>query len=496
MSELPELYAKAVNLELEGKTQEAITLFNELAEVNPKDAVSRYRLAVLYFQTAQYELAERYARNSLKLNPKDVRVNILLAECFWATGQRDLCIRHLNFTLQLSPNALEVHQNISLHLSQMGNLLDAIKHLIFIRELEPNDLANLKELARTFLFSKQLDEAEKTYREILDKDPNNAEVHFNLGALLLSRHNTKEAWEHYAWRHALKPPQFLRFNKNYNQWMGQDLKGKTILISWEQGIGDTIHFVRYVYQLLQMGAKVILDVRPLLLDLFSGLQTVSNGKLFLHNTNLPQPPADYFLSVMDIPYVLRSLAIPDKEVTFPYLQTPLDLVAEFEEKVSDIQGLKVGIAWQGNPEYARDATRSIPLSAFNEVAQMNIVNLVSLQALFGTDQLKDFPYPIKDLEKDILEGDRGLSRLAAAIEAMDLIICCDSAIAHLAGALNKPVWMLIPSIPDWRWGWNSSSTPLYPAMKIFRTPKGSTWTDVVNSLIPSLKLFNQNKYLN
>jgi len=483
MSDITEKYQEAFSLEQGGETEKAIELYIQVANASEKNLNSRYRIAVIYYERGDFIHALDFTREALKLAPKHMQLNFLLAECMWFTNQHELCIRHLNFILQLNPTSLEINKRLALRLFEVGKLIKSLKYFSIARKLDPDDLQNLKQYARALFYVQHFDESIKLHEEYLAKAPHDAEAHFLYGTLLLSLNNTKKAWEHYFWRHKYIQPHFVSFKKSYEQWIGQSLENKTILITWEQGIGDTIHFARYIKHLVKMGANVIFDLQSPLLDLFSSF----DKHVLVHDTSTPQPNADYILSVMDIPYALRNNDIEDIEVGFPYLYAPTDLIHHFKEKTSSCKGFKIGIAWQGNPDYPRDAVRSIPLEAFNEIAAIKGVDLISLQAIFGTEQLETFSHPILDLEKALLEGERGISRLAAAIETLDLIICCDSAGAHIAGALNKPVWILIPTLPDWRWGWKSTTSILYPSMKIVRCPEGANWYSVISSIIPSLE---------
>lgn len=486
-------FEEAIKFEKKGEFDKAIEIFSQIAQDNAKDVSSRQQLAINYFNKGGFKEAEKYAREGLRLNTKNIELNYLLAEALWHSSKRDLAIRHLNFTLQLVPKAPKIHATLAKRYFETAQLDLAIKHFLIVKEIEPKNIANLKELARTFFYTQQLDKAVQTYKELLQIEPDNAELHFMLGTILLSQYDTLEGWEHYAWRHKYTPPQFTRFKDNYQQWVGQDLKDKSILVTWEQGLGDTIHFARYVKHLIQMGAHVILDIRPILIELMGSLVMDDAEKLTLHNADTLKPDADYIISVMDIPYILRNIGLEDIKYDFPYLKTPTDLKDQFQKRLDHIKGLKIGISWQGNPDYPRDAARSIPLDAFKPLAEIDGISLISLQAIFGTDQIKSFIHPIEDLESDLLANNRGLSPLAAAIESVDLVICCDSVTAHLAGALNIPAWLLIPTIPDWRWGWKTTHSHLYPSIKLVRCPSGKNWYDVLKNIVPEIQVLVQKR---
>ncbi|MDV7339039.1 tetratricopeptide repeat protein [Terasakiella sp. A23] len=486
MTEIEDLYNQAIELEQAGENEKAIALFTQLAELSPKDVMSRHRLAILHFNQSDFKTAQKIAQNALKLAPKHVELNFLISEAMWRSNQKKLSIRHLNYTLQLLPDSTRIHSSLAQKYYETAQLELALKHFSIIRELEPKNCVNLKDLARTLFYMQKLEKAAEAYKELLALTPDDAENHFLFGTLLLSLGETTEAWEHYSWRHRYQAPQFTSFKDNYTQWVGQPLQGKSILVTWEQGLGDTVHFVRYVFHLCAMGAHVILDTRPILIELFERL-IPENKSITIHNADQEKPDADFLISIMDIPYVLRSLNLPDLDYEFPYLKAPDDLVLKFQERLSSHNGFKIGISWQGNPDYPRDATRSIPLSAFEPIAKLEGIDLISVQAIFGTDQIKNVPFPIEDLETDLLGEDRGLAPLAAAISQMDLMITCDSATAHIAGAMNVPTWLMLPTIPDWRWGWGKTTTVLYPSLTLIRCPSDQSWNEVLVNTSTQLK---------
>jgi Flp pilus assembly protein TadD len=480
MTELTTILQQAEELESQGKYNDAINLYKQIAAEQPKDTHSRSRLAVIYFTQGNYEKAERYARETTKISPKNITEQVIIADSMWCLGKRDFAIRHLNYILQLVPNTPEMHNKIGTRYYSLGDLKNAVKHFDFARQLTPENLKNLKDLAKALQFDGRYSESKEIFEEILTLTPDDAEIHFQYGCVLLSEEDSQKAWSHFYWRHKCVAPHFSKFTANIPQWTGQDLTGKSILVTWEQGIGDTIHFVRYIKDIIKLGARIVLDCRPLMIDLLSHRAPSIQGDIEIHNTEDPQPQTDYIISMMDIPLILHSINISQYgDIDFPYLTAPASLKAQFQTLLSPYKSMKLGLNWQGNPGFKRDNARSIPLKAFSPLTQYDNVKLVSLQAIHGTDQIKDFPGEIIDLEEHLLSGDEGLSRLAAAIEAVDLVISCDSAVAHLAGALNKKTILLIPTIPDWRWGLKGTKSKLYPSIEIFRCPEKTSWLEAL-----------------
>jgi hypothetical protein len=487
MTSIDDKTEEAIALLENGQKEEAIEAFKDILNEDPNSIACHVNLANIYIGDQYMLLALPHVQKITRLCPKEISNHLLYVRILGMTNQHKEAERHLKMIAHLYPLDFSVQYQRGIYAWNQGDLTTAIIHLEKAHDLEPTDQECLKYLAKSYLYNQDPENAVTPYKKLLELTPDDAETHFLFALLLLSLGRIKEGWEHYVWRHKYATPHFARFRNQYKAWSGEPVAGKTLLLTWEQGIGDTIQFSRFAPILNAMGANVILDVQPLLLELMSSLPKRDQKSLIIHDTHTPQPQADYLISIMDIPLICASADIETPAISCPYLKAPSDLKDYFSQLTEHLTGFKIGIAWQGSPNYPRDASRSFPLKCFEPIAQIDGIDLVSLQAIHGTDQIADFAHPILDLEKDILEGERGLSRLAAAIENVDMVMCCDSAIAHLAGALNKKVMMFIPSVPDWRWKWHGSSTPYYPSMTIVRQPQHMKWSDVFKKIVPTIK---------
>ncbi|SCA57860.1 hypothetical protein MTBPR1_70132 [Candidatus Terasakiella magnetica] len=489
MADAKMLLDQALHFEGLQKMGDAIALYKDVITLEPKNAFAYAHLSSCYFRLNHPQEANEFAKLAIRHEPKNTAYHLLYARTLGAIGKRSEELKHLKITSRLNPNHAETRLLLANEQWFAGELDEAIDQYKLLHTAFPDETEYMKRLAFAYMFHGPQEEAVDVFEKLLEKEPKNAEQHFYYGLLLLSLDRQKEAWPHYAWRHVYNPPHFKRFKNNYATWQGQDVAGKKMLLTWEQGIGDTIQFARYATALNEMGAEVILDIQAHLIELLSSLPHSAENPIRIHDTAQPQPEADYLISLMDIPFICTHSNIETPPIQTPYLQAPVDLIEHFAKSMAGLKGKKIGLSWQGNPNYPRDVARSIPLKDLSPLATIDGVDLVSLQCLHGTDQIKDFPHPLLDLEDDILEGNRGLSRIAAVIENVDMVICCDSAIAHLAGALNKPTWLFIPTIPDWRWKLHGNSTSLYPCMRLIRAPKNHSWEQVVSQKLPELEEF-------
>ncbi len=278
--------------------------------------------------------------------------------------------------------------------------------------------------------------------------------------LELAEGNYKEGWPGYELR--LRRNQINKQLSEYPRWDGSPLNGRTLLVHAEQGIGDTIQFVRYLDRLRSENGRVITLAPEILIPLLrqSGVEDVFNGT---HQA----PPFD-----LQVPLMSLGVVYGDTPETLPrpipYLRAREDLLEKWRSFLDGYSGLRIGIHWQGNPSFNRDRFRSFPLEEFAELAKQPNLHLFSLQKNHGIEQIAGFSqkHRLVDLG-DRLDGEAGAFQdTAALVGTLDLVITSDSAVAHLAGAMGAQVWLATAFSPDWRWMLKGSSSPWYPTMRL------------------------------
>ncbi len=262
-------------------------------------------------------------------------------------------------------------------------------------------------------------------------------------------------------------------------WRGEDVQGKTMLVQSEQGLGDTIQFVRYIPLLAARGAHVTLEIDRRLRRLCSSVRQLNT----IIVRGEPSPTVQIRCHLLSLPGIFKTTlsTIPAQS---PYLNASPASIREWSQRIQT-KHLKVGLAWAGNPEHVRDRQRSVPLAALEPLGDVKGVRFFSLQrgtaaqeAMGGTGRLE-----LTEIEKHCSD----MADTAASIMAMDLVISVDTSIAHLAGALGKPVWVLLAYIPDWRWMLGREDSPWYPTARLFRQPSPGQWEPVVRSLTSELR---------
>jgi hypothetical protein len=264
--------------------------------------------------------------------------------------------------------------------------------------------------------------------------------------------------------------------RNFTQpaWTGsEDINGKAILVHWEQGLGDTIQFCRYVHLLVQRGAKVLFaPQKPL-----RGLMRTLGDEITIVDENDETLQFDYQARLLDLPQAL-STDLDTIPAQVPYLKADPERVAQWRSRIGT-EGFKIGICWQGSKALI-DAGRSFPLAKFAPLSAIPGVRLISLHKGEGEDQLQDMPEGMKveTLGADFDSGPDAFADTAAAMQCMDLIISSDTAVAHVAGALACKTWVALKYIPDWRWLVDRDDSPWYPNTRLFRQRQLSDWDEL------------------
>jgi hypothetical protein len=304
-------------------------------------------------------------------------------------------------------------------------------------------------------------------------DPGHARAHFNRAVYWLLQGNLGEGWAAYEWRWKIQ--NFDQPHLDHPRWDGGPLQGRTILLYPEQGLGDTLMFIRYAPLVQQRGGRVLVECHPDLLDLLGGCAGIDER--FLLRTT--PPPFDVQAPLLSLPGLCGTTlsAVP---ADIPYLNAEAARVARCRQRLADRPGYKVGICWQGSRTNTNDARRSVSLSQFAPLAEVPGVCLVSLQRGPGSEQVAAWTGPgkIVDVSDPAQSGSESWLESAALILALDLVISVDTAVVHLAGGLGVPVWTALPSVPDWRWFQIREDTPWYPTMRLFRQTRLGDWDEV------------------
>lgn len=390
-----------------------------------------------------------------------------------AMGRFDAAIAHYRQSLALEPNNAAHHSNLGNALRSVSRCEEALQHHFRAVGIADNYVEGFFNLGLTLRDMGRLEEAQGCFQRALQLAPNHVRAQVEIAVTKLMRGDLEAGFAEYETRRQL--PEHPQPEFREPAWHGEDLTGKRLLVYPEQGLSDGLQFVRYAPLLRARGARVVTLVQPLLRDILrlSGLldEVVAEGD--------PLPGFDYHVSMLSLPALLGPAATP---ANVPYLVAPersrIRLGAQARTK------LKVGIFWAAMPGQTLDRNRTCPLSEFMALADNPDVLLFSLQG--GAAQKDIEQIGAAALVHDVGRGIFDFAEAATVLTQLDLLITIDAPIAHLAGGMGLPAWVLLPHTADWRWMVNRADSPWYPSLRLFRQPSAGDWRSVMTQVRTSL----------
>jgi Flp pilus assembly protein TadD len=466
-----------------GHSDVAVQMIGQAISLNPRAAHFHGNLGIALAELGRFDDAARSYEDALRLRPDDPALLNDLGNALRQAGRYEEAVARYRAALRVRPDAAEVHNNLGITLRQFGRFDEAVACCREALTRMPHAPEAHNNLGLTLMDLGRLAEAEACCRQALRLRPDYAGAHANLGAILLLAGRLPEGWAEYEWRwKAAKDLVARPFAQP--QWTGGAPGGRVLLVHAEQGFGDTLQFCRYVPRLASE-ARVVLEVPQALLRLLSGLggleKIVAQGE--------PLPPFDLHCPMLSLPYAFATTLddIPDR---VPYLSADAAQAAGWRQRLAGLPGVRVGVAWTGNPRpfqpaaNAIDRRRSIPFERFARLLDMPEISFVSLQKRETADGQPGLPpgVALHDWTDEL--GD--FADTAALIEALDLVVTVDTSVVHLAGALGKPVWLLNRFDTCWRWLLDRTDSPWYPTLRQFRQPTPGDWDAVLAAVRAAL----------
>jgi tetratricopeptide (TPR) repeat protein len=515
MPSIPEVFVVAVQQYDAGHVAEAEQICRQIVAADASCGSAWNFLGVIELKRHDLASATKFLQEALRLHPNfaDAHNNLgLVLQEQRRFDEAESCYRR---ALELQPEFAEAHHNLGLTIHDRGNPADAIEHYRRAIALKPESAHPHVNLGNALKVQGDLDAAAACYRRALAAKPNFAEAVHNLGSVQLAQGDYRGAlgsyeqavrlepdfaeahknlsqlrllledfdggWREYEWR--WKTGELPPLQYSHPRWNGEPLAGKTILLVAEQGLGDTIQFIRYASLVASQGARVLLHCQQPLVPLVHTCPSVD--ELFV--TDDPLPSFDYYIPLLSLPGIFKSdlRTIP---AHVPYLSTDSSLVEHWKAMLAPIHGFRIGINWRGRPGNDDFCLRDIPLHELAQLATVENVQLISLQKGEGQDELRAAGDRVRvlDLGDRLDESSGAFLDTAAVMKNLDLVITSDTSIAHLAGALGVPVWIGLPFVPNWRWFLNRSDSPWYPTMRLFRQRSRCNWANVIDEMCEAL----------
>jgi tetratricopeptide (TPR) repeat protein len=519
-----------------GRLTEASSAYEHVMRIAPDDFEATYNLGIVLHELKEFAQAADAFRRALTLKPDLPEAMSNLAAALQGLDDYDGAAELLRRAITLNPDFAEAHGNWGGHLWRQGDLAGAKTSCLRAIELNPNlpgahgnlghvlfDQGDYRgaldrydqslalkpdaigggalpangtapanrrlwrrgDLLSAFDACRRLgaDFSTAEYRRALATKSNCVELLYYVGLLHLLHGDFAAGWHNYEYRWQTRMLRNARRKFTQPQWLGRNIDGARVLLHAEQGLGDTLQCIRYVPMVAARGARVILEVPSELRRLIEGA-VGSAAQVVTRGSRLPD--FEWQSPLMSLPFVFRTdlASIP---ASIPYLHAESQLAREFAEHftTSSNTGLRVGLVWSGSPRHTRDPQRSIPLAQLCALTEIRGATFYSLQKGADAKDLLEMPIDMNLVDLSGYLND--FAATAAALANLDLLVTVDTAVAHLAGALGKPVWILLTHNPDWRWLLDRQDSPWYPTARLFRQRVANDWSGVIERVHAELQ---------
>ncbi|HEY4330776.1 MAG TPA: tetratricopeptide repeat-containing glycosyltransferase family protein, partial [Phycisphaerae bacterium] len=456
-------------------------------EDSPNNTQLLRQLAANLVSQRKFSEAIRHLRGAIAIRPDDVQALNALGNALVNAKQPEEAISFLQHALRLLPGDVRLHSNLGLAYADCGRFEQAEQSFHAALALDTMSVASHNNLACLHIMLGRHREALTCLEIALILDPKHLGARRNRALAHLALGEFELGWPDYDWCAfgVAQPPD------PYPRWNGQPISGKRILLTANQGLGDTLHFIRYAPMLKSLGTHTLLEAPGPLLEVLSGAPGID--EIIPKGDSIPA--ADLSVPVMALARLFNT-TLETIPASVPYLAASPDLIAAWRERLAPLlhhpRKFLVGLCWQGNPHHQWDQFRSLPLSLLEALTQIPNVQFVSLQRGPGIEQIPSFQALTNNALTVPTSGSqsspRDLADSAAIMSLLDLIITVDTATAHLAGALARPTWVLLSQTADWRWMTGRPDSPWYPSLRLFRQKNAGDWTYPIDQMAGRLRM--------
>ena len=436
-------------------------------------------------QKKQLTQAEELYRKALEADPQNANAYCYLGILHYDRKNYQESIAAYQHALRLQPTFPVAWNNLGNSLRHVAQPEAA--EIAFLQALsqKPDYVNAHKNRGTLHVWEGKVELAKDCYRQALKFGPADPELLRNMGIIELLQGNYREGWPLY--RHRWNVGDLRRPQLSAPVWQGEDPKGKTFFLYPEQGLGDTVHFVRTARWLKELGARTIVQCQANLLGL---LRSCPGVDVLLPQPEMPTEPVDYQASLIDVADRLTFLT-GDVPTEAPYLKVPKELIDFWGQNLARYKNQpRVALVWRGNPDQAADHYRSTTLQALAPLGQLRGIHWISLQ--LGVSQAEAAQWqgndPIMIMEGNVDKRHGAFMDTAAILHHVDLLISVDTSVAHVAGAIGVPTWLALNHVPDWRWLLDSPTSNWYPKHHLFRQVKPRDWASVFTAMRDTLSL--------
>lgn len=469
MAEASTVLALGVSLHAAGRTREALEWTGRAVSLDPEDPLGFHVLAHLFIEIEAFSAGEDAARQALRLRPEFSTARAQLGHCLQKLGRPQEAVTELSRALEQAPNDVSARLDLGNAFQDLGEWKEAEKAFILAAQYDPQSSKTHFNLGNLFQKWGRRSEALAAYDRALEITPEDAAVRVNAALLQLTMEDFERGWANFEWRWKAPSERPIVRECVAPIWRGDEsISGKRLLIQSEQGLGDTLQFIRYAAPLARLGAEVLVDAPASLQTLLK----TAEGVVRVITPREVLPTVDFRCPMMSLPHALR-MPTPLASPPEGYLTAHPDAQRTWDDRLGEYGQPMVGLAYAGNPRHTNDCNRSLPLGELLARLPKGPCYMVLQTELRDGDA--DLLASRDDIEwlgsdfKDFMDT-------AAATGRLDLILTVDTAMAHLAGALGRPTHLLLPFEPDWRWGYDRSSCLWYPSMTVHRQARPGDWS--------------------
>jgi tetratricopeptide (TPR) repeat protein len=458
-----------------GRPHDALNSFDRAFALTPPSADALIARGNVHYAMKSYSAALADYDRTLSLRPDAAPIHNNRGNALRELGRHQDALASFDRAIALNPSYVEAHNNRGNAQLEMNRPVQALADYDRALALKPDHVETLVNRGSALRHLGRVEDSLACLDRAIALAPDLAEAHWNRALTCLEAGDFIAGWRGYEWRWRREAGEMPARDFGQPQWRGEDLAGKTILLHAEQGFGDTLQFIRYLPMVAARGAQIVLEVpdqlRPLVRKHDAVVATVSRGESL--------PAFDLHCPLLSLPLAFGT-TLASIPASVPYLTAPPARVETWHTRLAGLSGPRIGLVWSGKPTHRNDHNRSIPLKVLKPLLSQSGCQFVSLQKEYrerDRADLKELPNLIR-LDDALVD----FADTAAVVAALDLVIAVDTAVAHLAGAMGKPVWILLPAIGDWRWLVERRDSPWYPTARLFRQPGFGDWAGVVGRL--------------
>jgi tetratricopeptide (TPR) repeat protein len=476
---IPALSNWAAALQQDGQNEKAVSAYRRVLSIEPGHRQAIINLSSLYIEMRRYRQAIAFLTQAKHCRPDDHLILNNLGLAYHLSGRLDSAVDTFEAAIAAEPKYAKTYHNLGNVYLDLENMDATVTYYLKALELTPHDAQAHHNMGNLYLKQLDLINARRYFETSVKLRPAVAKFWISLSNCALLQGDLAVGWKHFHWRYKTKNSCINTYPYQYKvpHWDGASFQGRRLLVHCEQGFGDTIQFSRFLPLIKGYGGQVTFQLQKQLLALYENFPGVDTLQV-LPDHQTQSIEEDLYVSLMDVPDLLN-LTLDSIPAVIPYLFADLRKRLQWRQHIHSNR-MKVGVVWSGNPIHKKDKQRSCHLDHFLGLKEIKKIQIYSLQKV------------LTDAEQRMLSTANGIIHLgdhfgdfddtAAAVANLDLIITVDTSVAHLAGAMGKPTWLLLPYLPDWRWMLNRMDSPWYPTLKLIRQSTPGNWDSIFEEI--------------